>query len=106
MSEISNKAGSTDPDGQADCSGSKELAGADEHTNATSEELTEKSLQGAPGEGGVSGKEMDGENGKGASLEYGDQDALAFYAAGLDWPNGLARLFNELISSFKNKKKK
>ncbi|REK75905.1 hypothetical protein [Paenibacillus paeoniae] len=50
--------------------------------------------------------ERDGEKGKGASSNVGDQDALAFYAAGLDWPSGLAWLFNEMITSYKNKKHK
>ncbi|RJE91066.1 hypothetical protein D3P07_03065 [Paenibacillus sp. 1011MAR3C5] len=105
MSETSNEAHVTGQDGKTGSDGASSTTGTDGQAFHTQGTVTGKVVQDAPGHGddGVNG--ADGTKGKDDSPKFGDQDALAFYVAGLDWPNGLARLLDEMITSYKNKKK-
>ncbi|MFF2887168.1 hypothetical protein [Paenibacillus sp. NPDC057967] len=105
LSETRNEAHATGQDGKSGNDSANGTAGTDEQAPHTQETVTGKVAQGAPGHGGDDENGADGAKGKDDSPKFGDQDALAFYVAGLDWPNGLARLLDEIITSHKNKKK-
>lgn len=105
MSERSNETRAAGHNAQTGSDGEPSAAGINGQTDQSQSSATGKVVQDKPGRSGEDTSGADGAKGKEASSDFGDKDALAFYVAGLDWPNGVAMLLKEIISSYRNKKK-
>ncbi|RJX41442.1 hypothetical protein D3P09_05565 [Paenibacillus pinisoli] len=105
MSERSNGPHDANSNAQTGTDGEHSAAGINGQMDQSQSSATGKVVQGALERSRDDANGTDGAKSKEASPDFGDKDALAFYVAGLDWPNGVAMLLKEIITSYKNKRK-
>lgn len=105
MSERSNETRAAGHNAQTGSDGEPIAAGINGQTDQSQSSATGKVVQDNLRRSDEDTSGADGTKGKETSSDFGDKDALAFYVAGLDWPNGVAMLLKEIISSYRNKKK-